>query len=752
MAQWLRPALTLRNLHAGFERVAVNQGQAGVDHQGIDDFAARLDANLRELRVQVLTQRYQPQPLLRVWLPRPGKAPRPLGIPTVRDRTLHAALALALNPVLEAEFEDCSYAYRQGRSVRMAVERIGVLQRAGYRWVVEADIEHFFDRIPHAPLLAELHTLVPDDDLVQLVGQILCAPVQDGQRLQPNRLGVPQGSPLSPLLANLYLDHLDETLLDDDLALVRYADDFVILTRSEQRAQQALELTAATLTDLHLRLNPRKTRIVHMDQGFDFLGWTFVRSVAVPAGPAAAGDASAAPASATNASPQPLAPAEPPGEMALALQQALQTQPDWQPLPPACPENPAETTPALPSSDALLQALALEDTSPLLAPSPTATDLDLTPEHLADAPPEPTPDTAPSADEAAGPPRGRAVDAPPLQRTLYITDVSVTLATDNQHLVVRRGQDTLLSLPALNVDLVVLLGRIAVTPAAWVCCAQHDVPVALLSRLGRFYGCFEPAAHARRALLAAQFRAIYSAALDLPLAREMVRGKLSNSALILRSYARARPSGLPATQDPAHQTQLTLRDLAYRTRSATSLDILRGLEGAGAAAYFAVWRGWLGPDWGFGARQQRTGADRINALLDLGYTLLYQACAGLIQARGLDPWVGHLHRGNAGHMALASDLMEEFRALVVDAVVLDACLNRHLLPGDFIASGDGFVLRPPKVRWFIGQFEQRLNVARRHPQTGEPLDMRRIMDAQIRALAHSYRNPQAPSYRACTFR
>lgn len=394
--------------------------------------------------------------------------------------------------------------------------------------------------------------------------------------------------------------------------------------------------------------------------------------------------------------------------MALALQAAHQAQPQWQPATP----------------DQLFEP-------------PTA-------------PPEPEPDPEVPDDPH---PRGRANDPPPLQRTLYITDVSATLATENQHLLVRRGTDTVLSLPALNVDLVVLLGRIAVTPAAWVCCARHDVPVAMLSRLGRFYGCFEPAAHARRALLAAQVIANQSPELNLTLARQFVHGKLTNSASVLRSYARARPSGLPAHQDPAHQALLSLRDLAHRAQHAPDLDTVRGLEGAGAAAYFGIWRTWLGADWAFGAREQRTGADPINALLDLGYTLLYQASAGLIRARGLDPWLGHLHAGGSGsHMALASDLMEEFRAVVIDSIVLDACLNRHLQPGDFVASGDGHMLRPPKVRWFIGQFEQRLGVARRHPQTSEPLDMRRIMDAQIRALAQSYRNPQASSYRACTFR
>ena len=280
MAALLRRALTLSSLRTAFERVEQNNGQAGVDGVSVEKFAKNQALNLGQLQNSVVAGRYQPQPLLRVWLPREGRAPRPLGIPTVADRVLQTAVAQTINPLLEAEFEDCSFAYRQGRSVRMAVERISMLQRQGYQWVVEADIERFFDCIPHARMLHELQATVADADLVALVGAWLKAPVQDGKLLQPTVLGVPQGSPISPLLANLYLDHLDDALLDENLALVRYADDFIVLTKSRERAQEAVELTQSVLQELELKLNPLKTRVVNFETGFRFLGWNFVRSLA----------------------------------------------------------------------------------------------------------------------------------------------------------------------------------------------------------------------------------------------------------------------------------------------------------------------------------------------------------------------------------------------------------------------------------------------------------------------------------------
>ncbi|MDD5028537.1 MAG: CRISPR-associated endonuclease Cas1, partial [Rhodoferax sp.] len=590
MGALLRQSLTLTRLRAAYDRVAQNNGQAGVDGISVDNFAAGLAQRLGYLQSLVLGGNYQPDALLRLWLPRPGKAPRPLGIPTVRDRVLHTAVAQTLTPLLEAEFEDCSFAYRQGRSVRMAVERITMLQCQGYRWVVEADIEHFFDGIPHARLLSELRRVVADDELINLVSRILRAPVQDDNQRSEVSQGVAQGSPLSPLLANLYLDRLDDALLDENLALVRYADDFVVLTKSRERAQEAVELTSSVLQDLELKLNPLKTRVVNFETGFQFLGWNFVRSLAVPA--KARTDTDMA-----TETPPPGQPDSIPnstqgldkqaqtattneaisGAMASVLTQAMADQPKWQAADIAPAPYPTPPDPAKADEDAATDAAAVD--------APDSTD-----------------DCDPLARQSP------ALPPPSLQRTLYLLDPNASLATENRHLVVRRDTEVLLDLPAVQVDQVMLFGRNAVTSAALICCAQHGIPVAYLSKLGKFYGRFEPVAHDNTALLATQFAAHASASLDLPLAREFVRGKLGNSTLLISRYARHRPADSRVTD----ATRL-LRDLAYRTKTAESLESLRGLEGAGAAAYFGVWRMWLAAEWKFGARTQQSGSDPINS-------------------------------------------------------------------------------------------------------------------------------------------
>lgn len=714
MGALLRQSLTLTRLRSAYAKVRENNGQPGVDGVNVGAYAHGLEAELQSLRLAVLGGGYRPQPLKRLWLPRPGKTPRPIAIPVVRDRVLQTAVAQTLTPLLEEEFEECSFAYRQGRSVRMAVERIGLLQRQGYRWVVEADIEKFFDNIPHDKLLAELREIARDDELIELVRIWLTTPVQDGDKLLPVSLGVPQGSPISPLLANLYLDHLDEALLDEGHALVRYADDFVVLAKNRERAEAAVELSTQVLNDLELKLNPLKTRVVNFETGFKFLGWNFVRSLAVPA----RRDSVALP-------PLPAPPAELPSTpwlpddsaMADAFAEAFGDNPAWQ-APPTAPAKPS------PEPE--------HDRTP---PLPDMPEIDI------DGPF----DSPFSETERAEP----VIPPPSLQRSLYLVDPGVSLATENQHLLVRRGDETVLDLPAVNVDQVMLFARNPISSAALICCMRHGIPIAYLSRMGKYYGRTEPPSGESVVLLTAQFAAHASGELDLPVAREIVRGKLTNSRLLLSRYARHRPQ---EHTGKVHEAINLLSDLARRSRNAADLDSLRGLEGAGAAAYFAVWRLWLAPRWHFGTRVAQRGGDPINALLDFGYTLLRQSVAGLIQARGLNPWLGHLHRPKSGHMALASDLMEEFRPLLVDAVVLNSCLNHALAPEDFVQRDGAWTLKPDAARSYIRDIETRMNSERQHPRTGELLDLRRIMDSQIRSLCHTYRQRDPAAFTACIFR
>lgn len=269
-------ATRLDTLEIAWHRVRANAGAAGGDGVTVDQFDQAASVRLISLHKALRDGSYAPGPVRRVAFPKPLGGQRVLAIPTVTDRVVQTAVTDVLVPVLEPTFEDVSFAYRPGRSVAQAVDRIRVLRDDGYTWVVDGDIERCFDSIPHAPLLADLERHVNDPALVDLIAVWL-------EHAGDNGVGLPQGSPLSPLLSNLYLDALDEDALaaafGPGVRLVRYADDFVLLCRSEKAAIRALAGVEAALSALGLMLHPDKTRIISFDAGFRFLGHLFVKSM-----------------------------------------------------------------------------------------------------------------------------------------------------------------------------------------------------------------------------------------------------------------------------------------------------------------------------------------------------------------------------------------------------------------------------------------------------------------------------------------
>ncbi|MGH8658354.1 MAG: reverse transcriptase domain-containing protein [Gammaproteobacteria bacterium] len=279
MLSLLHQALAFATLRDAWQRVRDNKGCAGGDGETLEQFEVDLETNLAALRNEVLQGRYAPRPLLSVVVESAGKKPRRLAVPAVRDRVLQTAVALVLTPLFEAEFEDCSFAYRRGRSVDLAVRRIMQYRDQGFRWVVDADIASFFAEIDHERLLREVAELVQNVRIIELITLWLKAPVTDLETTWQPTKGIALGSPISPLLANLYLDHLDEALLGEGHRLVRFSDDFLILCKHEEQAKRALDLTEEVLKALQLRLNREKTRIVDFERGFRFLGVEFVRNL-----------------------------------------------------------------------------------------------------------------------------------------------------------------------------------------------------------------------------------------------------------------------------------------------------------------------------------------------------------------------------------------------------------------------------------------------------------------------------------------
>ena len=266
-----------RNLRAAFRKVAKKDGAAGVDHQTVGAFEKQLPDILQKLSGSLRTERYTPQPIRRTHIPKPGSSEkRPLGIPTVRDRVVQAAVVNAIQPIFERDFAEQSYGFRPGRGCKDALRRVAELLAAGYVHVVDADLQSYFDSIPHDCLMNRVSAKISDSRVLRLIESFLQADILDGLKQWTPEDGAPQGAVLSPLLSNIYLDPLDHLMVSEGIEMVRYADDFVILCKTAADAARALELVQQWVAENGLTLHPQKTRIVDSrTELFDFLGYSF---------------------------------------------------------------------------------------------------------------------------------------------------------------------------------------------------------------------------------------------------------------------------------------------------------------------------------------------------------------------------------------------------------------------------------------------------------------------------------------------
>ncbi len=272
-AHSLTGRITDQVMSTAFRNVRRNRGAAGIDKISIQLYQKNLLENLLALKRRLKDRSFKPLPLRRVHISKGEGKTRPLGIPAVRDRVAQEVLRQLLSPLFERIFHDDSYGFRPGRNCHQAVERVLELRRQGYTHVLDADIQGFFDNIPHDVIMAGVAAEVADGNILGLVERFLKAGVMEEGLFQPTRLGTPQGGVISPLLANIALNSLDWRLHDAGFRCVRYADDFVVLCRSEAEVMAAHDLVQQHLTQLGLSLSAEKTKQTRFRDGFAFLGF-----------------------------------------------------------------------------------------------------------------------------------------------------------------------------------------------------------------------------------------------------------------------------------------------------------------------------------------------------------------------------------------------------------------------------------------------------------------------------------------------
>jgi len=274
----------LRNLDSSARKVLRKQGAAGVDGQTVQDFDEHCRQELQRLHSELAEGRYRPAAVRRTWIPKLGSSEqRPLGIPTVRDRVAQTALVHVIEPILDCEFHDQSYGFRHGRSCHQALRRVEELLAAGHVYVVDADLKSYFDTIPKDRLLDLVRQKISDSRLLRLIKAYLEQGILEELRTWTPEAGVPQGAVLSPVLSNLYLNPLDHRMAQLGYAMVRYADDFVVLCRTRAAAEAALAEIQAWVAEAGLTLHPTKTQIVDVrEQSFAFLGYSFRKQLRFP--------------------------------------------------------------------------------------------------------------------------------------------------------------------------------------------------------------------------------------------------------------------------------------------------------------------------------------------------------------------------------------------------------------------------------------------------------------------------------------
>ena len=281
---WLHDKVFAENtLRAAYTRVARNRGAPGVDGMTTVAFGNRLDEESARLRAAWQAGTYRPQAIRHVRIPKPGTdEQRSLGIPTVRDRVVQAALVLVLEPIFESTFSEHSHGFRPGRSAHGALKAVLGHLEAGKVWVVDADLKAYFDSISHERLLALVRRKVTDRRVLDLIGWFLRAGVlKDAELIEPEA-GTPQGGVMSPLLANIYLNDLDHLMAQNGMAMERYSDDFVIPCATREEAERALIIVQEWTAQAALTLHPSKTRLVDLGQPgahLDFLGYRLQRHI-----------------------------------------------------------------------------------------------------------------------------------------------------------------------------------------------------------------------------------------------------------------------------------------------------------------------------------------------------------------------------------------------------------------------------------------------------------------------------------------
>lgn len=672
----LASLLTYKHFYHAYLKVSENNGAPGIDGISVQTFAKNVKAKLQKLIWEIQQGSYRCQPCKVVEIPKNKGSFRRLAIPTVRDRIVQTVLSQALTPFFEPHFERCSYGYRPERSYLQAVAQVEKYRDAGYTCVLDADIKGYFDHIPQPFLLRELRHYIECNALIALIENSLIQMQQHQKQCVYGAamgLGVPQGSPLSPVLANMYLDSLDEALLEAEFKVVRFADDFIVLTQTANEVAHAWSLTQQHLEELALNFNLEKTRITDFDSGFVFLGHYFI------------------------------------GGLTQVLKsgtgQPILSQWQWD-----APSSPYQQSPsAVEFEESVNHDSQSELQKAILDCQPEAAQTELASQHM-------------SLSNHC--------------QILYVAKQGAVIHKVAGKFEIKHSGEPIDSLPINHVDAIMTFGAIHTTRAVNIHCVSQHVPLLMMSQSGHFIGVIGAYPAIEHSIISAQFNAQSS---SLNYAKTLVTAKVHNLIHIIRRKLRL--------CNPYQQCALTkvLKQLIQQTKHishCTHLQSLLGIEGQCAKVHFLLLKSLLPTQFAFNSRNRRPPKDPFNALLSLGYSIIFNQVLAFCQARKLHIQLGHLHQ-NRQIPALALDMMEPFR-FIADLVATNLLMSRALCIDDFEMRDQACLIGAKAKNLFIHSIEKQMQTEFEYPALGVTTDLRRCMDLQLTQYKQSLLDANTP--------
>lgn len=655
-------------------------------------------SDLERLSHEIITERYVPEPMRKISIPKSSGKPglREISIASSRDKIVQTAVKQIIEPIIDRRFEDCSFAYRKGHSAQMAVRKIeDLLHESANEWVVLADIDNFFDSLNHERLLRELRAAIEEESIVRLLDLWIRMGTIDWHRGWNNVWsGVRQGGVLSPLMGNLYLDEFDKLLVREGYNLVRYADDIAAVCRSRREAERCLKKIESFLReDLNLRLNENPLPVRHRSARFEFLGIEFDNgSLGV----------SADRLDALGFKLRGLQEFENRDSLAERLFEYNEIASGWRRyytnlVSPKSVAAIAETfRGGLTSmiSSAIVKKLIrdrktahslVEHTERIV---PTAVEsgqkfvADIVRRAFMDA--SLTKATNKAVTHAVKRRRQEHLRIVGRTSNLVVSEPGTFLGKNAGSVVIKRERRKTREVRFSDLDCITLPSHgVSLSSDLITHCARNGIPLLVSGATGNVNALLTAPRFPDGDVGLNQIRAIDRVTPAIELAKEFIRGKISNQQNVIKSFGKYHSRTMPTLTNAIAEFDVKIKDLVKSLRSivpdgdlSSQREKILGLEGTAARRYWELFSLMIPQEIEFPGRIRHGATDLVNSLLNYGYAVLSSRVELAILKSGLLPNVGFLHAAQPGKPVLAFDLIEEFRAAVVDRSVI-TILNRH---------------------------------------------------------------------------